>query len=56
VKETNLHQSKGRYTNRKRQQILDERKNQQNTPSSFDLSYMYCRLQLGCDFFCEQWE
>ncbi len=31
-------------------------KNQQNTPSSFDLSYTYCHLQLGCDFFGEQWE
>ncbi len=25
-------------------------------PSSFDWSHMYCHLQLGCDFFCEQWE
>jgi len=25
-------------------------------PSSFDWSYMYCHLQLGCDFFGKQWE
>jgi len=25
-------------------------------PSFFDLSYMYYRLQLGCDIFGEQWE
>jgi hypothetical protein len=25
-------------------------------PSSFDLSYTYCCLQLGCDFFGQQWE
>jgi len=25
-------------------------------PSSFDWSYMYCHLQLGCDFFGERWE
>jgi len=25
-------------------------------PSSFHLSYSYCRLQLGCDFFGEQLE
>jgi hypothetical protein len=35
---------------------LDEKKSQQNMPSSFDLSYTYCRLQPRCDFFCEQWE
>jgi hypothetical protein len=43
-------------TSHKQQQILDGRKNQQNTPSSFDWSYMYCHLQLKCDFFGEQWE
>jgi len=32
------------------------KKNQQNTLSSFDLSYMYCHLQLGWNFFGEQWE
>jgi hypothetical protein len=32
------------------------KKSQQNTPSSFDWSYMYCCLQLGCKFFVEQWE
>jgi hypothetical protein len=41
-------------TSHKRQRILDERKSQQNMPSSFDLSYTNCRLQLGCDFFGEQ--
>ncbi len=32
------------------------KKSQQNTFSSFDSSYTYCYLQLGCDFFAEQWE
>jgi len=36
--------------------ILVERINQWNTPSSFDWPYMYCHLQLGCDFLGEQWE